>query len=357
MYALKLEREGYSAATVEKVISDLKSLGYINDKLFAQKYIYDRAKLNPKSKRMIRFELGSRGIPEDVADEALSEWKTDDSVTAVVLVRKKFGKHSPTDEKSLKGYAPFSTTEASARRQPKLPLKSSGKAPFDTGTSFHQPRSQDCKKKRGGLSPLALYNLLQTLLSKPGFKLLDKCRQYLKHITYNTQGSTLNIGASGFLFMATMVSDDDMPARCWIAPEIPQAIYTFGPTVFRFDPPDGYSLSSLRRPSLVKRLLLHRAPVQVLPQAQNFGIAQASAAGYDDIGFGKLTISQSVLTTSSTLIRTSSAILTSGLMISPVLDESGSNAFITLGRTVDIWGLRSGHIMVAIRFPPKAGLV
>src|SRR5690242_8877673 len=40
----------------------------------------------------------------------------------------------------------------------------------------------------------------------------------------------LNMGASGFLLIAMMVSEEDIPARCWTAPEIPQAKYTFGPT-------------------------------------------------------------------------------------------------------------------------------
>lgn len=37
--------------------------------------------------------------------------------------------------------------------------------------------------------------------------------------------ATWKIGASGSLFIATMVFESFMPAKCWIAPEIPTAIY------------------------------------------------------------------------------------------------------------------------------------
>jgi hypothetical protein len=34
----------------------------------------------------------------------------------------------------------------------------------------------------------------------------------------------LKIGASASLLIATMCLDDDIPARCWIAPLMPQAM-------------------------------------------------------------------------------------------------------------------------------------
>src|SRR3954452_12656351 len=39
------------------------------------------------------------------------------------------------------------------------------------------------------------------------------------------------IGASGSLLIATIVLDVCMPARCWIAPEMPTAMYSCGDTV------------------------------------------------------------------------------------------------------------------------------
>jgi len=42
----------------------------------------------------------------------------------------------------------------------------------------------------------------------------------------------LNIGASRSLLMAIILLEVCIPTKCWIAPEIPQAIYNSGATVF-----------------------------------------------------------------------------------------------------------------------------
>src|SRR3954454_13765617 len=45
------------------------------------------------------------------------------------------------------------------------------------------------------------------------------------------KSASSKIGASGSLLMATMVFDVCMPARCWMAPEMPHATYNVGETV------------------------------------------------------------------------------------------------------------------------------
>ena len=98
----KLLNEGYDPDCTAKVIDELKAIGYINNKLYAQKYIFDRSKLKPLSKRMMRLELLSRGIPEETADEVLADWKVEDSVVAESLLKRKFGKYDMSDEKTLR---------------------------------------------------------------------------------------------------------------------------------------------------------------------------------------------------------------------------------------------------------------
>ena len=46
------------------------------------------------------------------------------------------------------------------------------------------------------------------------------------------KSATLKIGASASLLTATIVSEEVIPTRCWIAPEIPNAMYSVGATVF-----------------------------------------------------------------------------------------------------------------------------
>lgn len=96
---VKLRDEGYDGACVEQVIEELKSIGYINNKLYAQKYVFDRSKLKPRSKRLMRQELKSKGIPDDIADEVLDDWKIEDHVVAENLLKRKFGKYDLSDDK------------------------------------------------------------------------------------------------------------------------------------------------------------------------------------------------------------------------------------------------------------------
>lgn len=103
----KLQDAEYGSDCTEKVIDELKAIGYINDKLYAQKYVFDRSKLKPLSKKLMKHELQTRGISEEVADEVLDDWKVEDIAVAESLLKRKFGKYDLTDEKILKKASMF----------------------------------------------------------------------------------------------------------------------------------------------------------------------------------------------------------------------------------------------------------
>ena len=73
--------------------------------------------------------------------------------------------------------------------------------------------------------------------------------------------------------------------------------------------------------------------------------------------FSRFTSSFNNSITSRTFILQSMGILICGTIIFPTLVKSGLMDFITPGLTVAIWGRFLIHIIVAIRFPPKAGRV
>ena len=98
----KLETDGFSRRVIDKAIKELSSLGYLNDKLYAQKYLYDRSKLKPKSKRMLKKELKEKGICENIIDEVLEDWNVDDNIVAERLIRKKFGKYDLSSDKIMR---------------------------------------------------------------------------------------------------------------------------------------------------------------------------------------------------------------------------------------------------------------
>lgn len=94
---VKLLSEDFDAEVIENVLAELKSIGYINDRIYTQKYIHDRSKLKPKSKRFLKLELKNKGIDEDIIDEVIGEWDTDEDAVAFGLVKKKFGKYDIKD--------------------------------------------------------------------------------------------------------------------------------------------------------------------------------------------------------------------------------------------------------------------
>ncbi|NLC68637.1 MAG: regulatory protein RecX [Clostridiaceae bacterium] len=87
---LKLEKEGFNEDIIQNVLDELKADGYINDRLYVRKYLHDRGKLNPKSKRRLIQELKARGIKKELILEGLEELKIDNILVAEGLVRKKF---------------------------------------------------------------------------------------------------------------------------------------------------------------------------------------------------------------------------------------------------------------------------
>lgn len=98
----KLENDGFSRDVIDSAVNELKAIGYINDHMYAQKYIFDRSKLKPKAKKLLRYELEKKGISSDIIDEALDDFIMDESVLAESLVKKKFGKYDMSEEKTIR---------------------------------------------------------------------------------------------------------------------------------------------------------------------------------------------------------------------------------------------------------------
>ena len=92
-----LIRKGFDEDTAEGAVMQLKSMGYINDRLYAHKYISDRLKLKPKSKKAIMYELQKKVIDREIIAEVLDEFEMDESLIAYRITRKKFNKYDISD--------------------------------------------------------------------------------------------------------------------------------------------------------------------------------------------------------------------------------------------------------------------
>jgi regulatory protein len=93
----RLLQQGFDADAAEGAVMQLKAMGYINDNLFAHKFISDRLKLKPMSKKALTYELQRKGIESDLIDAVMSEFELDESSTAYRIVKKKFGKYNIED--------------------------------------------------------------------------------------------------------------------------------------------------------------------------------------------------------------------------------------------------------------------
>ncbi len=69
--AERLKRKGFPPAAVAAAVADCQRLGLIDDERFARLFVQERARLNPRSARLIGAELGRKGVSGEVAARAL----------------------------------------------------------------------------------------------------------------------------------------------------------------------------------------------------------------------------------------------------------------------------------------------
>lgn len=67
----KLRRKGFNEDVTRSVIEEMKGLGYVDDKKYAMHFTEVRATYNLFGPYRIRVELEKRGIPKDMAEDAL----------------------------------------------------------------------------------------------------------------------------------------------------------------------------------------------------------------------------------------------------------------------------------------------
>lgn len=91
----RLLEEGFGEDVVEEVIGRLEELGLLDDRKFARAWVEERLRLRPRWRRVLREELLRKGIPEDVAEEALDEGlsEVDEALLAEGLLRRARGRY------------------------------------------------------------------------------------------------------------------------------------------------------------------------------------------------------------------------------------------------------------------------
>jgi regulatory protein len=67
----KLHQKGFEPGQIEQVVERLISANLIQDEKFAALWVESRNQFRPSSQRVLRYELRSKGIDEEIIEEAL----------------------------------------------------------------------------------------------------------------------------------------------------------------------------------------------------------------------------------------------------------------------------------------------
>jgi regulatory protein len=98
----KLKTKEYSEGVIEKVLEKLERLDIVNDKRFAEMFVRDRMKLNPKGKKVLQMELAQKGIDRNITEEVLGEMLNNDNEIELAkkVLEKVEKKYSGLEEKA-----------------------------------------------------------------------------------------------------------------------------------------------------------------------------------------------------------------------------------------------------------------
>lgn len=69
----RLKSKRISREMTDEIVEELKKYNYVDDEKFAESYINDRINLHPAGRYLIKMELKSKGIRENIIDDALNE--------------------------------------------------------------------------------------------------------------------------------------------------------------------------------------------------------------------------------------------------------------------------------------------
>lgn len=96
----KLRDAGFSEQEAEEGVRYTASFGYLNDRRYAENYVWFAKE--KKSRGRIRRELEEKGIPEEIAEEALSVLPEDETGQVYELLRRKAGQPHCLEQKELR---------------------------------------------------------------------------------------------------------------------------------------------------------------------------------------------------------------------------------------------------------------
>jgi len=87
----KLLRKGWSSQSVNDVISYLCEKGYLNDELFAEKYVEYKSLGSPRGLYKLKMELKQKGLDDALINRVLSGFSGNEAALAEIFLKRKSG--------------------------------------------------------------------------------------------------------------------------------------------------------------------------------------------------------------------------------------------------------------------------
>jgi regulatory protein len=91
----RLQRDQWPDEVISRVLEKLRDGGALNDAQFAQSYVNDRSLFKPRGARLLKAELGRKGVNKDTIEAALpdSDEELANAISALSGVARRFKKY------------------------------------------------------------------------------------------------------------------------------------------------------------------------------------------------------------------------------------------------------------------------
>jgi len=84
-----LTHKGHAPETIEAALAKLRDYHYVDDQVFAQSWVENRQRYRPRGPRLLRAELGQKGVDRELTDQAIADIAGDEHALALEAARRK----------------------------------------------------------------------------------------------------------------------------------------------------------------------------------------------------------------------------------------------------------------------------
>ncbi len=100
----KLRERNYAKGTIEEVIKSLKKLRYLDDRLYAERWIQNKLRTRPIGRKLLKSRLRLKGIHPEIIEQALDKHYSDaiEIEKIAQLAEKQIRKYKHQDKNIMK---------------------------------------------------------------------------------------------------------------------------------------------------------------------------------------------------------------------------------------------------------------